>query len=165
MDHRIFNVRMYVIILMRTWIPGGGGGWAHRQWVYTTFLTRKNSHKLFWCAPDNLGVFGPGVRRSTRWATQSPSLHLVFLGGGDPNSHWEKFPLGEIPSGTTKCKNQTKNSTFARMETPNRSLHKWHLEKLYTYLLFYICLSVRTLLRWRQNLPKICTLFCLVLIE
>ena len=32
-------------------------------------------------------------------------------------------------------------------------------------MLFYICLSVRTLLRWRQNLPKICTLFCLVLIK
>ena len=58
-------------------------------------------------------------------------------------------------------------STFARMEAiPNRSVHKWYLDmKFYSYLLFYICLSVRTLLCRRQNLPKMCTLFCLVLIK
>ena len=32
------------------------------------------------------------------------------------------------------------------MEASNRSLHKWHLHKLHSYLLFCICLSVRTFL-------------------
>ena len=30
---------------------------------------------------------------------------------------------------------------------------------------FYICLSVRTSLCWRQHLPKMCTLLCLVLLN
>ena len=44
MDYMIFNirtyVRTYVIILMCAYTHGG---WAHRQWVSTTFLTWKNS--------------------------------------------------------------------------------------------------------------------------
>ena len=37
------------------------GGWAHRQWVSTTFLTRKKSHKFFLCSwrGSNLGSWNP----------------------------------------------------------------------------------------------------------
>ena len=43
------------------------GGWAHRQRVSTTFLTRKISVTNFSCAPDrdsNLGIVGLESRRS-----------------------------------------------------------------------------------------------------
>ena len=39
------------------------------------------------------------------------------------------------------------------------------MDNFYSYLLFYICLCIRTLLCRRQYLPKICTLFCLVLMS
>ena len=43
------------------------GGWAHRQRVDTTFLTRKNSHNCFLDLLTGFypRVFGPRVRRST----------------------------------------------------------------------------------------------------
>ena len=72
MDYMFFNVR----IRGRSNACGyTHGGWAHRQRVSTTFLTRKISHTFWLCSwrrrVSNLGslLIGSRVRRCTIWAT------------------------------------------------------------------------------------------------
>ena len=68
MDYRIFNIIYNMVFHMRTY-----RGWAHRQWVGTTFLTWKNS-AFFLCSwwgfePSTLGS---PVQHSNHWANLSP---------------------------------------------------------------------------------------------
>ena len=60
---------VYVIILMRAY-NNTHGAWAHRQWVSTTFFSRKNSLR-FSCAPD-----GDSNSRHGMWNT---TLYLYQL--------------------------------------------------------------------------------------
>ena len=63
-------------------------GWAHRQWVSTTFLTRKNGHTFFLCAcaPD-------GVRTSCLWI----SSHPVTPDNSWPWWNFYRMLLGRFP--------------------------------------------------------------------
>ena len=56
-------------------------GWAHRQCVRTTVLTRKNSQKNY-SAPNGIWTFVLWIRvqRSTNWVTPSSCVLLIFLG-------------------------------------------------------------------------------------
>ena len=67
----------YMIILVRAYTHGG---WAHRQWVSTTFLTQKNSQIfLVLLTGFEPRSFGSRVQRSTNWATPSPHYIKSFL--------------------------------------------------------------------------------------
>ena len=66
MDYGMFNVHTWSFL-----------GWAHRQRVSTTFVTRKNSHffLVLLTGFEPRRSLGSWVQRSTHWATPSP-LHV-----------------------------------------------------------------------------------------
>ena len=79
MDYRIFNARTWSFLCVRHYTHGV---WAHRQPVSTTFLTRKKLSQTCSCAPNadrgfELWAFRSRVRRSTNWATLSPTLFTL----------------------------------------------------------------------------------------
>ena len=81
----IFRMRVYT-----------HGGWAHRRWVSTTFLTRKNSK--FSCAPDGIRTFGSPVQRFNHWANPSPPLVSNCM----QLKHWHSTVMRSMTTTTKK---------------------------------------------------------------
>ena len=68
------------------------GGWAHRKHVSTTFLTRNNSHKLFFCC------YGPPQPERTQYR------------GTFNSSFWRVPPgLGPLRTDTNEAKHQSQS--------------------------------------------------------
>ena len=57
------------------------GGWAHRQWVITAFLTRKNS--VFSCARDGVRTSGHWILSPTFYQSSQPVTSWLHGQGGN----------------------------------------------------------------------------------